>query len=135
MTDFPIIDAHHHFWDIHANYHPWLRDEPMIPFRYGDYSSIRRNYLPEDYFGDADGLNIVKTVYVETEWDPTDPIGESRWVSALSEREGYPNAVVAQAWLDRPDAVDVVAAQAEFPLVKSVRHKPGRARCAGVHGL
>lgn len=124
---FPIIDAHHHFWDVETNYHPWLRDEPMIPFRYGDYSSIRKNYLPEDYFADANGLNIVKTVYVETEWDPTDPIGETRWVTALNERTGFPNAVVAQAWLDRADADDVIAAQAEFGLVRSVRHKPAAA--------
>ncbi len=124
MSSFPIIDAHHHFWDVQANYHPWLRDEPMIPFRYGDYSSIRRNYLPDDYFEDAAGLNIVKTVYVETEWDPTDPIGETRWVTALHERTGFPNAVVAQAWLDRDDASDVIASQAQFGLVRSVRHKP-----------
>ena len=41
-----IVDAHQHFWDPVANYHPWLRDEPLIPFRYGDYRAIRRRYLP-----------------------------------------------------------------------------------------
>ena len=48
--DFPLADAHQHFWDPQANYHPWLRDEPPVPFRYGDYSAIRRRYLPADYF-------------------------------------------------------------------------------------
>jgi hypothetical protein len=43
----PIVDARQHFWDLEANYLPWLRDEPLIPFRYGDYTAIRRNYLPE----------------------------------------------------------------------------------------
>ncbi len=33
----PIVDAHHHIWDVQRNYHPWLRDEPIIPFRYGSY--------------------------------------------------------------------------------------------------
>jgi predicted TIM-barrel fold metal-dependent hydrolase len=32
--------------------------------------------------------------------------------------------MVAQAWLDRPDAAQVLAEQAAFPLVRSVRHKP-----------
>jgi predicted TIM-barrel fold metal-dependent hydrolase len=32
--------------------------------------------------------------------------------------------MVAQAWLDRADAAEVLARQAAFPLVRSVRHKP-----------
>jgi len=120
----PVVDAHHHFWDIDNNYLPWLCDEPMIPFRYGDYGSIRKNYLPEDYFKDASGINIRRTVYVETEWDPSDPIGETRWVHRVAAESGFPNAVVAQAWLDHEDAATVIADQAQFPLVRSVRHKP-----------
>lgn len=122
--DLPVIDAHHHFWDIQKNYHPWLRDEPMIPFRYGDYSSIRRNYLPDDYFADSKGINIVGTVYVETEWDPKDPVGETVWVHELAQQTGFPNAVVAQAWLDSDDIDAVLAAHANYALVRSVRHKP-----------
>ena len=49
MSDCPIVDAHQHFWDLERNHLPWLCDEPMIPFRYGDYSAIRRDYLPADY--------------------------------------------------------------------------------------
>jgi hypothetical protein len=36
-----------------------------VHFRYGDYSSLKRNYLPPDYLRDAAGLNIVKTVHEE----------------------------------------------------------------------
>ena len=51
--------------------------EPFsIPFRYGDYARIRRNYLPPDYRRDCKGFDVVATVYVETEWDPDDPSGE-----------------------------------------------------------
>ncbi len=124
MSDLPIIDAHQHFWDPRTNYHPWLCDEPLIPFRYGDYSPIRRPYLPPDYFGDARGHAIVQTVYVETEWDPRDPIGETRWVQEVAARYGVPNAIVAQAWLDREDVEAVLAAHARVPLVRGVRHKP-----------
>ena len=42
----PIVDAHQHFWDPIANDHPWLRPDVVIPFRYGDYSAIKRRYLP-----------------------------------------------------------------------------------------
>ncbi len=127
MTDFPIIDAHHHFWDPGANYLPWLCDEPPIPFRYGDYRALRRPYLPDDYRRDSARFDVVGSVYVETEWDPRDPVGESRWVHGIADAHGLPNAVVAQAWLDREDVADVLAAQAAFPLVRGIRHKPAAA--------
>jgi predicted TIM-barrel fold metal-dependent hydrolase len=120
----PIVDAHHHFWDLALRAHPWLVDEPMIPFRYGDYSAIRRTYLPDDYRRDTHAFNVVKTVYVEAEWKPSDPIGETRWVHATAAQTGLPSAMVAQAWLDREDVSEVLAKQAAFPLVRSVRHKP-----------
>jgi predicted TIM-barrel fold metal-dependent hydrolase len=130
MYDSVIVDAHQHFWDLQQNYHPWLCDTPMIPFRYGDYSTLRRNYLPDDYFSDSLNHRIVKTVYVETEWNPADPIGETRWIHSIHERFGVPNAVVVQAWLDRDDVDQVLASQAGFQLVRSVRHKPRAAASA-----
>lgn len=121
----PIVDAHHHFWDPQTNYHPWLAEGANIPFRYGDYSAIKRRYLPPEYFADAGEHNVVQTVYVETEWDPSDPIGETRFIEQIAKRYGVPNAVVAQAWLDHPEAIALLAEQALFASVRSVRHKPG----------
>ena len=64
---FEIIDAHQHFWDPVANYHPWLRDERPIVFRYGDYRSLRRRYLAPDYLRETANFTVAGTVYVETE--------------------------------------------------------------------
>jgi len=123
-AELPIIDAHQHFWDLEHNRYPWLQDVPPISFRYGDYTALKRTYLPQDFRRDCGKHRVVKTVYVEAEWDPHDPVGETRWVSALAAAHGMPNAIVAQAWLDRADAAQVLAAQAAFPLVRGVRHKP-----------
>ena len=119
-----IIDAHQHFWDLDRNYLPWLRDEPPIRFRYGDYTSLKRNYLPADYRRDAAAFDVVGTVFVETEWDPTDPVGEVRWVEELKAREGLPSVMVAQAWLDRDDVDDVLASHGQSAIVRGIRHKP-----------
>lgn len=124
MAGLAIVDAHQHFWDPAANYHPWLRDEPPISFRYGDYRAIRRRYLPPDYRADASPVRIDQTVYVETEWDPADPVGEMRYVERLRHEFGLPTVAVAHAQLDKPDARDVLAQQAAFTFVRSVRHKP-----------
>ena len=120
----PIADAHQHFWDPRVNYHPWLCDQPPIAFRYGDYSALRRPYLPADYLADARGCEPVKTVYVETEWDPDDPLGETAWVDRLRRESGFPTVMVAQAWLDRGDAAALLERQAAYPFVRGIRHKP-----------
>ncbi|GAB5378611.1 MAG: amidohydrolase [Acuticoccus sp.] len=125
----PVVDAHMHFWDLSLGKHPWLCGE-MIPFRYGDYSSIRRTYLVDDYLADARPFEVAATVYIEAEWDPADPLGELTFVHELADRTGYPNAVAAQAWLDREDVADVLAGASAFPLVRSVRHKPASAASA-----
>ena len=123
-TTLAIVDAHQHFWDLGRNYLPWLSDEPPIAFRYGDYGALKRDYLPADYRADAADFEILGTVYVEAEWDPRDPLGETRWVTGLAAATGLPSAMVAQAWLDREDAAELIAAQAAFPLVRGIRHKP-----------
>ena len=119
-----IVDAHQHFWDLDRNYLPWLKDEPPITFRYGDYSTLKRNYLPADYRHDAVKFEIAGTVFIETEWDPVDPIGEVRWVEGLKAHEGLPSVMVAQAWLDRDDAPQVLESHGKSPIVRGIRHKP-----------
>ncbi len=124
LPDLPIIDAHQHFWDLEANYLPWLRDEPPIPFRYGDYRALRRNYLPADYRRDTAGMNFVGSVFVETEWDRRDPVGETRWVHALARQSRFPNVMVGHAALHQDDAARILSEHASFPLVRGIRHKP-----------
>jgi predicted TIM-barrel fold metal-dependent hydrolase len=123
MTSFPIIDAHQHFWEIGHGRYPWLEHE-TVPFRYGDYQALRRTYLPPDYFTDAAGQGVVATVHMEAEWDPSDPVGETRWIERLQAETGFPTACVAQAWLERDDAASVLAAHAASPLVRGIRQKP-----------
>ena len=124
MTDLPVVDAHQHFWDLGRNYLPWLCDEEVVPFRYGDYSALRRNYLPRDYLRDAAGQDVVKTVYVETEWDPRVFVGETRWLQEIIADTGLPHAIVAGARLDAPDVEAVLAGHTAFPQVRGIRHKP-----------
>jgi len=130
MIEPEIVDAHQHFWDPQRNPYPWLRAEPPPPFRYGDTRALRRAYLPEQYRADSARQRVVKTVHVEAQWDPVDPVGETRWLAGVREREGLPTVAVAAAQLERADTAEVLAAHAAFPFVRGIRQKPTAAPSA-----
>ena len=96
----------------------------MIPFRYGDYSALRRRFMAEEYDAAAAGWEVIATVTMEGEWDPADPTGEALWMQRLADETGRPAAHVAQAWLDREDLDAVLKCYDTLPIVRSVRHKP-----------
>jgi predicted TIM-barrel fold metal-dependent hydrolase len=121
---FPIVDAHQHFWDLGRSYYPWLCDPKPVPFRYGDYTALKRNYLPPDYLRDAVGNNIVKTVHIEAAFDPTDPAAETRWLEEVAQQYGYPNACVGAASFVRNDIGEVLAAHAKYALTRGIRDFP-----------
>lgn len=122
-----IVDAHRHLWDLSRNFHPWLCNQPRIAFRYGDYRKICNNYLPEDYDRDTVGYTVAGSVHIEAEWDPTDPVAETRWLDAIAPECHHTLVVVAQARLDQEDIEDVLRAHATSPNVRGVRHKPAAA--------
>ena len=127
--DLPIIDAHQHFWDLARNPYPWLQDHP-VTFRYGDYSALRRTYLPADYRADTSSHRVVGTVHVEAEWDRADPVGETRWLAKLRAETGLPTVAVGHAACDREDTAEVLAAHAAFPFMRGIRFKPAAEACA-----
>lgn len=126
MTDFPIIDAHHHFWDLQANLYPWLNGGTIEKnFFLGDYTPLtEKNYLPPDYRADAAGFNIRATVHVEAEWDRNRQVAETAWLSELSDEQGLPTVIVAHAWFHTENSAEVLAEQASYPLVRGIRSKP-----------
>ncbi|MEZ5659638.1 MAG: amidohydrolase family protein [Burkholderiaceae bacterium] len=121
-----IIDAHHHFWNLSANRHPWLVDDEPIAFRYGDYAAIAHDFLPADLrrLAAQAGLSLIGSVAMEGETDPSEPVREAHWMDALAREHGLPDAHAAQIWLDRDDLAQVLAETESIALVRSVRHKP-----------
>ena len=119
-----LIDAHHHLWDLSMRKHPNRVSGARHDFFMGDDSAISRDYLPDDYRRDAAGHNVLATVHCEAEWERSDQLGETRWVTSMHERHGIPTAIVAHAWFDTPNAEEIIAAQAAFPLVRGIRSKP-----------
>jgi predicted TIM-barrel fold metal-dependent hydrolase len=120
MDDFPIIDPHHHLWDLDKHYYPWLTDGPK-PIAFGDYSPIIRNYLIEDFLADTKNQNVVKSVHLDVGFDPRDPVGETRWLQEVADAHGFPHGIVGYANLAAPDVRDTLEAHASYPNFRGIR--------------
>lgn len=120
MDGLPIIDAHHHLYDLRTGHYPWLQG-PMLNRVFGDYSAIRRDYLIDDFLADVKHQNVVKTVHLQVEYDHNDPVAETRWLQGVADKRGYPHGIVAFADLASDDVQAVIEAHCEFPNVRGIR--------------
>ncbi len=119
--DGPIIDAHHHLWDLSLGRHPWLAPEAGARGSLGDLAPLRRSYLPADYRRDARNQPVVATVHVEAGWRRDDALAETRWLDSLDKAGGVAARYVVQVPLDAPDAAAQIETQAANPRVVGVR--------------
>jgi predicted TIM-barrel fold metal-dependent hydrolase len=114
----PVVDGHHHIWrqaDL-----PWLMG-PMQPRIFGPYEPIRRDYPIEEFRADLDGLGVVKSVYVQTNWAPEAYEDEAAWVQRTADKTGWPHAIVAYADVSADDVRPQLDRLSRYPLVRGVR--------------
>ena len=110
----PVVDTHEHLWDLSRLRLPWLNQARSAHFR--------RSYLPKDYDEATNGINIVKTVYMEVNCDPADHEAEADYVIKLcqSPNSRMRGAVIGGS-VDRPAFADYIKRYATNPHVKGVR--------------
>ncbi len=119
----PVIDPHHHLWDLSLHRHPWLEKARAegTGMVYGSLAPILRDYGVADYLADAASQNIVATVHVEAGWSDAHPLEESRWLGGLDRSSGVARRHVARVPLDSPDAARLIEAEAANPDVAGIR--------------
>ena len=114
----PIVDGHHHIWrqaDL-----PWLIG-PMQPRIFGPYEPIRRDYPIAEYLADIAGSDVVKSVYVQTNWTRERYEDEAAWVQRTAQATGWPHAIVAYADFSVDDVRPQFDRLSRYPLVRGVR--------------
>jgi predicted TIM-barrel fold metal-dependent hydrolase len=122
VYDGPIIDTHHHLWDLSTGAYPWLFSSSDGVRSLGDFATLQRDFSVDDYVRDTAGAGVVASVHVEAHWDRSrDPVEETRWLETLDKSRGVAARYVAFASLASPEVQSVLAAQAAFPRVVAVR--------------
>ena len=120
-----IVDAHHHYWDLHGGGHyPWLQEEYDENFFLGDYERLRQDFLPAQYRAETSGYRVIGDVHVEAERSRSEQLPEDAFLRRLHDEGGTPTVVVGHVGFLQPDRDDVLAGHAEEPLVRGIRSKP-----------
>ncbi|WP_204115541.1 amidohydrolase family protein [Shimia biformata] len=139
FDNLPIIDGHHHLWQIDRFPYRWLvPDAPAA--RFGDKRGIARDYLLDEHrtaFGDR---QLTGSVHVEAHCGATDPVEETRWLQDVSDQSGWPLAIVGAVDLMSEGARDLVDRHRAFPALRGVRSPvawdhAGRWRVASESGV
>jgi L-fuconolactonase len=86
----PILDTHQHLWDLKKFLLPWINK--------GD--ALDRDYLMSDYLEATKGLNVVKTIYMEVDVEPSQQPAEAEYVIDIC--KGGKTPMVAAVISGRP---------------------------------
>jgi predicted TIM-barrel fold metal-dependent hydrolase len=120
MKPIPSIDAHHHIWRLKDL--AWLSGPP-VPRIFGPYEPICRDYPIDEFRADTDGCEIVKSVYVQTNWPAGQSLAEAQWVQSVSDATGWPHANVAHADLSDPECGTLIKDLAQLKAVRGIRQQ------------
>jgi predicted TIM-barrel fold metal-dependent hydrolase len=119
-----VVDAHVHLYDGGQNRYEHLeRVDAMFEALIGDYSTLPRRYLFEDYLGDESGLEIDGIVWHE--FMSADPLREVEWAQRLAETLPIPMAIVGLADFLAPDLEPKLERYAACANVTAVREHLG----------
>ncbi|MDG2383390.1 MAG: amidohydrolase family protein [Pirellulaceae bacterium] len=110
----PIVDTHQHIWDLSKFKLAWQANE--------EYRPLARNFLLKDYAKATEGLDVVKTVYMEVDVPVEQQSAEAEYVIELCKQTD--NRVVAAVISGRPSTdlfEPYVQRFAKSPYIKGVR--------------
>lgn len=106
-----IVDAHHHWWNPVTNDpdigYVWLRNIGALkPF--GDPTPIQRDYLANEFLGEAEPTRISASVHLQADGVIPDPVAETAFVEALAQTAGHDLAIIGFVDLSSPDAEETI---------------------------
>jgi predicted TIM-barrel fold metal-dependent hydrolase len=114
-----IVDTHQHLWDLSRFRPPWLAGADPV---------LRQSHVTSDYLAAAEGLGIVKSVYMEIDVDPSQQAAEAEHLIGLCQSGEHPTvaAVISGRPAERPfDAyLDRFRTSQYIKGVRQVLHSP-----------
>lgn len=124
MADIPFVDTHFHLHDLK---HPqlqygWLEPDAVHGFLSDTDPLKSQHYFIKDYLAEIRFANVSKAVHVQAAVNTPDPVIETEWLQAFADATGYPQAIIAECHLARPDAAEVLDRHLIFANVRGIRN-------------
>ena len=124
MAELAFVDTHFHLHDMK---HPtlrygWLEPDAVHGFLPDTDPLKSQHYLIKDYLAEIRFANVPKAIHVQAAVNTPDPVDETAWLQAFADETGYPQGIVAECHLARPDAAEVLDRHLQFPNVRGIRN-------------
>jgi len=99
-----------HLWDLQTGTYPWLTDPEVAELPFADIKNLAVDYLLSDYLLDTATVELAGLVHVEAAWDPSNPLGESKWLAKALAEFKKPYSIIAAGNLLKADFPELLAA-------------------------
>jgi predicted TIM-barrel fold metal-dependent hydrolase len=118
-----FTDTHVHFHDLDS---PTLRYEWLgasaVDSDLGDYGAIKaQRYWADDFVAETRFQAVGHVVHVQAALGSDDPVEETRWLQAFSDRLGVPHGIVAYCDLASPAAAETLRRHAGYANLRGIR--------------
>ncbi len=108
MSETPVVDSHHHFWDTSKFEYPWMEEG----------SPLAVNFGPDELRPLIKAAGVDRTVIVQA----ADSVEETRWLLEIAEETDFVAGVVGWVDLTDPEVGKTLDDLQQSPYFKGVRH-------------
>ncbi len=108
MSDIPVVDSHHHFWEIGKFDYPWMEEGSPLAVTFG----------PDDLRPLVKAAGVEHTVIVQA----AQTLEETRWLLDFAENTDFVAGVVGWVDLKDPNLGDTLDDLQQSKYFKGVRH-------------
>ena len=124
MAELAFVDTHFHLHDLkHRSLrYGWLEPDAVHGFLPDTDPLKSQHYFIKDYIAEIRFANVPKAVHVQAAVNTPDPVAETAWIQAFADQTGYPQGIIAECHLARPDAGAVLDRHLAYPNLRGIRN-------------
>ncbi len=123
MAELSFVDTHFHLHDMK---HPqlrygWLEPDAVHGFLPDTDPLKAQRYRIKDYLAEVRFSNVSKAIHVQAAVNTPDPVAETEWLQGFAADTGYPQGIVVECHLARPDVAAVLDRHLRYANVRGIR--------------
>lgn len=123
--DLEFIDTHVHFYDFSKKPDglAWVWLEPgWVHPVLGNIDGIKaQRYTAPEFEAESRFSGVTRCVHVQAALGTEDPVKETEWLQQMADELGMPQALVADASLQRDDVGEVLDRHSQYPNMRGIR--------------